>query len=136
MIESEQGVAGGSSACQCGIPQHLEGGRDQQQVEIGIIIIVIINIFIVTTIFIRCSGSLESRGSRAESVYEMGDDYSEHDQVQQPLEPQYHDADQHLAWQARLGEEGPSLASELKHLDRAASRPCLVQVMLMLLLVR
>ena len=41
----------------------------------------------------RCSGSLESRGSRAESVYEMGDDYSDHDQVP---EPEDLDADQHL----------------------------------------
>ena len=59
----------------------------------------------------------------------MGDDYTDHDQVLEPLKPEcIHDADPHLPWQARLGEEGPSLASELKHLDRAASRPCLVQV--------
>ena len=30
----------------------------------------------------RCSGSLGSRGSRAESVYEMGDDYSDQEQVE------------------------------------------------------
>ena len=53
---------------------------------------IIVNIFIVT--LIRCSGSLESRESRAESVYEMGDDYIDHDQVQ--LEPEYEDVDQHL----------------------------------------
>ena len=55
---------------------------------------IIVNIVIVTTTFIRCSGSLESRESRAESVYEMGDDYIDHDQVQ--LEPEYEDVDQHL----------------------------------------
>ena len=79
----------------------------------------------------RCSGSLESRVSRAESVYEMGDDYSDHDQVEDDHLQGYWQDPQHQRhpWlQARLGEEGPSLASELKHLDRAASRPCLVQV--------
>ena len=66
----------------------------------------------------------------------MGDDYSDHDQVLDPLKPEcIHDVDPHLPWQARLGEEGPSLASELKHLDRAASRPCLVQVMLILIVM-
>ena len=79
----------------------------------------------------RCSGSLESRVSRAESVYEMGDDYSDHDQVEDDHLQRYWQEPWHQRhpWlQARLGEEGPSLASELKHLDRAASRPCLVQV--------
>ena len=33
MVEYKQGVTGGSSTSQCGIPEHLEGGRDQQQVH-------------------------------------------------------------------------------------------------------
>ena len=43
----------------------------------------------------RCSGSLESRVSRAESVYEMGDDYSDHDQVEDDHLQRYWQDPQH-----------------------------------------
>ena len=90
-LKSYQGVERSSSTGERRIPQHHEGGRDQQQVVIiNVIANVIINVIINAMAYShhdnfglpRCSGSLGSRGSRAESVYEMGDDYSDHEQVE------------------------------------------------------
>ena len=83
-LKSYQGVERSSSTGERRIPQHHEGGRDQQQVVIiNVIANVIINAMPSLQLSLsRCSGSLGSRGSRAESVYEMGDDYSDHEQVE------------------------------------------------------